>query len=149
MSINQSDIAEEMHFEDEKISQLHSEWELLSREIKFNDTEKDNVKIRRIRDIEFEIDEYYSSRSIRECDYPTGFDWLKSWTPLSKQKKLELQKKQGGRPKDLYIAEQKAKLRTLDLKLRQKGWSSKQCLKELQKNFPQWTTSTIETYIKK
>ena len=148
MTNHAEDIAYEMHLEDERISELYQEWKLLFKEIKFNDIDGDNVKINRIRDIEYEFDNYVETR---EDNYPDNLDWLKIWSPLSKEEKLELKKTQGGRPKDECKAEQKERLRKRYRKLMETGKSQIESIEILVEEFShmQWTFSTIKTYLKR
>ena len=149
MTNHAEDIAYEMHLEDERISELYQEWKLLFKEIKFNDSDVDEIKVSRIRDIEYEFDNYIETR---EDNYPENLDWLKTWSPLSKEEKLELKKTQGGRPKEEYKAEQEKRLRKRYYQLRNNDGKSKtESIDILVKEFShmKWTFSTIETYLKK
>ena len=56
MSTTLQDIGYEQHMEDVKITEIYNEWCLLAKEVKFDDSEKDDVKLCRLRDIEFDID---------------------------------------------------------------------------------------------
>ena len=141
-----NDIAEESHYNDEKISEYFNEWVLLKKEIKFDDSETDDIKINRLRSLEFEIDSYIEDHA---TDSPYQFEWMRAWSPLTKEEKRNLQKNQGGRPKNLLLEETKERLRKRYYQLKNKaGHSKKDCLNRLHKEFPQWTISTIETYLK-
>ena len=146
MANSLEDIAYEAHLEDERISEIYKEWQLLKKEIKFDDSKKDNIKLNRLREIEYDIDNYFEERG---NDISDKFEWLRSWSPLTKEEKRALQKNQGGRPKNTHTEERKARLRKRYYHLKNNiGYSKNKCLKMLHAEFSQWSVSTIETYIK-
>ena len=56
----------------------------------------------------------------------------------------------GGRPKNLKIQKRKKLLQTRFYDLsKKKGLKTPKCLEILVKEFPEWTKSTIQTYLKK
>lgn len=131
--------------EDVRVNELHQEWCLLYKEIKFDDSDKDTIKIKRIRDIEFDIDSYFESRG---AEVSEEFEWINTWSPLSKEEKLKLKEQQGGRPKDLYREEKIIRLRKRYYKLMNKiGHTKSKCLKILKDEFG-WAETTIEKYLK-
>lgn len=142
------DIANELHLEDEKISEIYKEWQLLKKEIKFDDSQKDSIKLCRLRKIEYDIDNYFEDRG---SDISDKFEWTQSWSPLTKEEKRKLQENQGGRPKDTHLEETKARLRKRYYHLKNNiGYSKKKCLEVLHNDeFPQWSISTIETHLKR
>ena len=147
MSTNWEDIANEQHLEDVRITEIYKEWFLLAKEVKFDDSEKDDVKLCRLRDIEFDIDGYFEERG---QDVSAEFEWIKIWSPLSKEEKLKIKEKQGGRPKSLHTAEQKTRLRKRYYHLIDKiGHSKTKCLEILKDEFSLWSISTIDTYLKR
>ena len=147
MSNTWEDLAHEQHMEDVRITEIYKEWFLLAKEVKFDDSEKDDVKLGRLRDIEFDIDSYFENRGE---DISDEFEWIKTWSPLSKEEKLKIQEKQGGRPKSLHTEEQKTRLRKRYYHLIDKiGHSKTKCLEILKEEFPFWSISTIDTYLKR
>jgi len=147
MTNSWEDIAYELHLEDERISKIYEEWQLLKKEIKFDDSEKDNIKLNRLREIEYDIDNYFEQHG---SDLSDKFEWMQSWSPLTKEEKRKLQENQGGRPKSLHTEEQKARLRKRYYHLIDKIGSSKiKCLEILKEEFPFWSISTIDTYLKR
>ena len=147
MTNSWEDIAYELHLEDERISKIYEEWQLLKKEIKFDDSEKDNIKLNRLREIEYDIDNYFEQHG---SDLSDKFEWMQSWSPLTKEEKRKLQENQGGRPKSLHTEEQKARLRKRYYNLIDKIASSKiKCLEILKEEFPFWSISTIDTYLKR
>ena len=148
MTNSWEDIAYELHLEDERISVIYKEWQLLKKEIKFDDSEKDNIKLNRIHEIEYDIDNYFEQYG---NDISDKFDWMQSWSPLTKEEKRKLQENQGGRPKDAHTDETKARLRKRYYHLKNNiGYSKDKCLKILHNDeFSQWSISTIETHLKR
>jgi len=141
------DMAYDMHLRGIFINECYEEWCILEKEIKFNDSKKDTIKIRRLEEIEFEIDMYFEDT--KPEDISKEFEWFKTWSPLSKEEKLKLKEKQGGRPKDLHRDKKIQRLRNRYLYLKQKiGYDRPKCLKKLSKETG-WAESSIDTYLKR
>ena len=125
-----------------KITICYNDWLELAQVIKFDRSSADKLLISKIREIEDEI------KSVLE-DNRSFYDFMTNWEPLSKENIDQYNPKQETRKKDPEVEFSKMKLRKRDFKLKEEGFTSKKRKEILAKEFPKWTISTIETYLKR
>ena len=143
---------------------LYQSWIVAAKNIKNDDTLVDNANISELLDIENEIWSLALEFKEAGIELPESMAQFKSYVDLYNEICSELKNeissaesdaidesdKKVTRPIDPKIATNRKNLNIRYYELKDtRGFTKKKCLEMLSDEFPQWTVSTIETYLKK
>ena len=136
---------------------LYQSWIVAAKNIKNDDTLADNANISELLDIEKEIWSLALEFKEAGIELPESMAKFKSYTVFyneicSNLPEIETAEsdKKVTRPIDPEVATNRKNLNIRYLELKDRiGYTKKKCLEILTAEFPQWTVSTIETYLKK
>ena len=143
---------------------LYQSWIVAAKNIKNDDTLVDNANISELLDIENEIWSLALEFKEAGIELPESMAQFKSYVDLYNEICSELKNelsstesdsidesdKKVTRPIDPKIATNRKNLNIRYYELKDtRGLTKKKCLEILAAEFPQWTISTIETYLKK
>ena len=143
---------------------LYQSWIVAAKNIKNDDTLADNANISELLDIENEIWSLALEFKEADIELPESMAQFKSYDDRYEEICSELTNeissaesesidetgKKITRPVNPEIATQRQNLHIRYYELREKSeFKKNKCLEILHSEFPQWTVSTIETYLKK
>ena len=132
---------------------LYKRWLVSATKIIKVDTFSDDTDISELLDIENEISTCINAFTTVGIELPKAMEDFKPFLERYNEICSELPNnvdKRITRPKNPKVAKQIQKLHIRYLVLKdKKGYTKKKCLEILAAEFPQWTVSTIETYLKK
>ena len=146
-----------------KWQKLYQSWIASAKNIKNDNTLADNANISELLDIEKEIWSLALEFKEAGIELPESMAKFKSYTVFyneicsnlteietAESDSLDESDKKVTRPIDPEIATNRKNLNIRYLELKDRiGYTKKKCLEMLSDEFPQWTVSTIETYLKK